>query len=109
MLIAKEMQETRYGVEVHQNPFNRCRIDVDRHGGSAPAMAQTVWGGGVAVSPAPYYGYGYYDYAPGTVVAVPDAYDAAPYSYGYSEPYPDYSDDFGWRRPGHCHMSIRGC
>jgi hypothetical protein len=76
--------------------------------GSAPAFAQTVWGGGVVVSPSP-YGYGYYDYAPGAMVTVPDAYDAAPYSYSYSATSPDYSYDYGWRRPGHCHMSIRGC
>jgi hypothetical protein len=55
--------------------------------------------GAAAASSAPYYGY--YDYAPG--------YAPGPYYDEYSGPYYAPVQDYGWRRPGECRFSIRGC
>jgi hypothetical protein len=69
--------------------------------GSAPASAQVVWGGGVAVSPYD----GYYDYAPGVVVTVPGPFEVAPYAYEPPEIYLSYP----WWRPKECRFEIDGC
>jgi hypothetical protein len=101
-------------------------------GTAAAAAASPYYGdygyapGPVVVAPGPYYGYApgpavvapspYYDYAPGPVVVAPGTdydyapgpavvvpgpyYDVGPYFGGYY---------YGWRRPGQCRFSIRGC
>jgi hypothetical protein len=74
------------------------------HWGPGAAIGAGVAGFalGAAAANAPYYGYGpyygdgYYDYAPGPVVV---------------DPGPTYYDYSGgpWRRPGNCRDTIRGC
>jgi hypothetical protein len=73
------------------------------HWGAGAAIGAGTAGfalGAAAASAAlPYYGY--YDYAPGSVVVAPGPYyDVAPYYGPYGAPL---------RHPGHCRKSIRGC
>jgi hypothetical protein len=70
-------------------------------------IAGFALGAAAASAASPYYGYygyapgAYYDYAPGPVVVAPGPY------YDVAPPFGPY--DYGWRRPGQCRFSIRGC